>query len=159
MADTARWLYPVRVIAPCPARKAAAIAVLTVPMCLAMTHGGSAGASAPVLEIWEIQGSGPASPYAQQRITTRGNIVTAAAGNGFFMQTPASRSDGDAGTSDGVFVYTGAPPAVAAGDRVDVTGTVQEVHELTESGSSTVVAVTVGGQPPPPAVPFGPSVP
>ena len=44
-------------------------------------------------EIWEIQGSGAASPFVGQVVRTEDNIVTAlaydaAGANGFFIQTP-----------------------------------------------------------------------
>jgi predicted extracellular nuclease len=101
-------------------------------------------------EIWEIQGHGLSSPLLGQRVTTTGNTVTAVAGDGFFMQTPAARTDADPETSDGIFVYTGAAPAVAAGNQVDVTGDVVEYYDLTELGSSQVtIAGTSSGLPAP----------
>jgi predicted extracellular nuclease len=99
--------------------------------------------SAPV-EIWEIQGSGPASPFTGQMIRTEDNIVTALAfgstglANGFFIQTPDARADLSAETSNGILVYTGSVPAVQVGDQVDVTATVSEYFEMTELGSPTV---------------------
>ena len=72
---------------------------------------GSEPPPPPELEIWEIQGDGPATPYDGQVVISRDNVVTALAADGFFMQTPPDRSDGNVDTSDGVFVYTGAAPA------------------------------------------------
>ena len=40
-----------------------------------------------VLEIWEIQGAGQASPYDGSIVTTEENVVTAVGTNGFFIQT------------------------------------------------------------------------
>jgi hypothetical protein len=79
-------------------------------------------------EIFEIQGSGLASPFANQSVTTENNVVTAVSSNGFFMQTPAARSDNNAQTSDGIFVFIppGGTPAVSVGDLVNVTGNVIE---------------------------------
>ena len=88
-------------------------------------------------EIWEIQGSGAASPLASQIVRTDDNIVTgfgfsAGVANGFFIQTPDARADLSAETSNGIFVYTGTPPAVQVGDQVDVTATVAEYFNMTE---------------------------
>lgn len=66
--------------------------------------------------IYEIQGARHISPLAGQLVTTRG-IVTARAFNGFYVQDPAG--DGDAATSDGIFVFGG---VVAVGDDVCLTG-------------------------------------
>ncbi|MBI1761578.1 MAG: putative Ig domain-containing protein [Acidobacteria bacterium] len=83
-------------------------------------------ACTPTHTIAQIQGSGTASPVAAQSVTTSG-IVTGLRSNGFFMQMPAP-GDGNAATSDGIFVFTSsAPPAAAAlGNSVCVSGTVQE---------------------------------
>lgn len=86
----------------------------------------------PIVEIFEIQGSGLASPYANQVVVTNDNIVTALDTNGFFMQTPDARDDGDAMTSNGIFVYTGTPIPVEVGDQIDLTGEVVEYFDLTE---------------------------
>ena len=105
-----------------------------------------------MVEIWELQGAGLASPYSGQTVITEANVVTAVAPTGLFMQTPAARTDGDPQTSDGVFVFTGAAPAVAVGDRVDVTGQVVEFFEFTEIGNGPTVVVTGSGEPLPAAV-------
>jgi predicted extracellular nuclease len=91
------------------------------------------------------------SPYAGQVVATAGNVVTAVGPAGFFIATPPARSDNDPATSDGIYVYQGRPPAVTAGDIVDVTGTVSEYHGMTEIGGGvTVRVVASGGQTPPP---------
>ena len=93
----------------------------------------------PVVEIFEIQGNGLASPYAGQTVETDDNIVTAMGYDGFTIQTPDARADADDDTSNGVFVYTGSPPGVSLFDQVDVTGTVQEYYDQTEiSGPLTI---------------------
>ncbi len=101
-------------------------------------------AGAPALEIWQIQGSGAGSPYAGQTVTTTANVVTAVGPAGFFITTPPERSDHDPATSDGIYVYRGSAPGVAAGDLVDVTGAVSEYHGMTEI-SATVVDVVGSG--------------
>jgi hypothetical protein len=82
---------------------------------------------APLVAIHDIQGSGTTSPYAGQLVRTTG-IVTALRTNGFFVQTPDNDADGDPSTSEGIFVFTSSAPPVAAavGNRVQVSGTVQE---------------------------------
>ncbi len=108
-------------------------------------------------EIFEIQGNGLVSPYVGQTVLTEDNAVTALAPDGFFMQTPAGRSDGDVDTSDGIFVFTAGAPTVAVGDRVDVTGVVAEFFFFTELNSPTVTIVGAGSVPG--AVAFNAAVP
>ena len=96
-------------------------------------------------EIFEIQGAASASPFEGDTVTTENNIVTALATNGFAMQTPAERSDGDANTSDGIFVFTGGVPTVAVGDIVTVTGTVIEFFGFTEFAAGSSVNVVGSG--------------
>ncbi len=116
-------------------------------------------AGAPLVEVFEIQGSGLASPLETQTVKTPNNSVTAIGTDGFFVQTPTDRTDADADTSDGVFVFTGSPvPAVSVGDRVDVTGQVSEFFGFTEiSGAPLVEALPSG--PVPAAVIFDSSRP
>ena len=110
-------------------------------------------------EIYEIQGAGGASPFAGQVVETLDNIVTALGPDGFFMQTPAGRSDGNVDTSDGIFVFTGSAPTVAIGDQVDVTALVQEFFEFTELTGDPAISIDSSGNPLPPAVTFGATVP
>lgn len=113
----------------------------------------------PVLEIYEIQGAGAASPFVGGVVTTNDNIVTALAADGFFLQTPDARADASLDTSNAVFVFTGAAPAVAVGDQVDVTGRVVEFFGLTELGNSPAVTVDSSGNALPAIVSFDSSVP
>ena len=96
----------------------------------------------PVLEIFEIQGSGESSPYDGQSLGSNGNVVTAVGIDGFAMQTPSARSDLDVNTSDGIYVYVGGPPAVEVGDLVDVNGEVREYFGFTEFAVGSTVSVT-----------------
>jgi predicted extracellular nuclease len=109
-------------------------------------------ATGPVFEIFEIQGAGTASPFDGQAVSTLDNVVTALDTNGFFIQTPPERADGDAQTSDGLFVFTGGAPTVAVGDRVDVAGVVDEFFNLTELTGAVAVTVASSGNPLPAAV-------
>lgn len=112
-----------------------------------------------VTPIPAVQGDGAASPVDGDTVTVEG-IVTgdfqdgdadaSADLGGFFLQGEA---DGEAATSDGVFVFDGEHPVtdVAAGDRVRVTGTVTEHFGETQiaaeavrvTGTGTAVPVTL----------------
>ena len=110
--------------------------------------------SSTVKEIFEIQGAGLASPFANQNVITENNVVTALASNGFFMQTPAARSDNNAQTSDGIFVFTGGVPTVQVGDLVNVTSAVIEFFNFTEFSNGPTVTVVSSGSPLPLPVQF-----
>ncbi len=102
-------------------------------------------AAGTVLPVYQVQGAGATSPYANAKLSTEG-VVTAKVGSGFFIQDV--HGDGDPATSDGMFVYMGSTPVSAAvGDLVRVAGTVTEYKpggatrsytELTSVSSVTV---------------------
>jgi uncharacterized protein len=102
--------------------------------------------------IHEIQGAGATTPFLGLDVTTTG-IVTARKTNGFFLQTPDD-GDGNAATSQAVFVFTSSSPAVAVGDAVTARGTASEFFGLTQLESSLPadVAVESGGHALPAAV-------
>lgn len=113
----------------------------------------------PRVSIMDIQGSGHTSPYAGDSVATSG-IVTAVAGNGFYVQDASG--DGDPATSDAVFAYTGSAPTVATGDSVVIAGVVHEYRPGNDRRNLTVTeldhpAVTVAsrGNAPPAAVRVG----
>ena len=91
------------------------------------------------LTIAQIQGNGLLSPHNGKRVVTEGIVTAIKFNNGFFLQ--AANDDGDPATSDAVFVFTSsAPPATAAvGNRVRVTGTVEE---YTPSSNPHQLAIT-----------------
>ena len=91
------------------------------------------------LTIAQIQGNGLLSPHNGKRVVTEGIVTAIKFNNGFFLQ--AANDDGDPSTSDAVFVFTSsAPPATAAvGNRVRVTGTVEE---YTPSSNPHQLAIT-----------------
>ena len=120
--------------------------------------GGGTGTPS-LLEVFEIQGNGLASPYAGQTVTTEANVVTALAADGFFIQTPDSRADADVETSNGIFVFTASTPTVSVGDLVDVTGVVQEFFDSTQLTGSPTITVTATGQSLPAAIALGASNP
>ena len=94
-------------------------------------HSGSTGSvnetriaqAAAVTPIGQIQGRGHIAPFRGRQITTAG-IVTAVDTDGFYLQDPVG--DGDADTSDGIFVFTRRVPAAAVGDALRVRGVVAE---------------------------------
>jgi predicted extracellular nuclease len=73
--------------------------------------------------IHDIQGASHISPLAGKPVETEG-IVTAVAGNSFYFEDPSP--DADVRTSEGLLVFTGGAPTVAAGNEVEVTGLVTE---------------------------------
>jgi len=115
-----------------------------------------------VLTIMDIQGVGHLSDDEGVLVETSG-VTTAVSGNGYWIQDPAG--DGNAMTSDGIFVFTGsggAKPAV--GDAVTVTGTVDEFRpggsggpglNITEITGSPTFETTSSGNPLPVAVLIG----
>ncbi|SBV37761.1 putative extracellular nuclease [uncultured Stenotrophomonas sp.] len=75
--------------------------------------------------IGAVQGGGDRSPHDGERVTIEG-MVTAdlrAGLGGVFVQ---DAGDGDAATSDGLFVRMGAEPAARPGQWLRISGTVQE---------------------------------
>ncbi len=96
-------------------------------------------------ELWQVQSAGDRTPLDGFNITTQQNVVTAVDSNGFFMQTPALRSDGDPRTSDAVFVFTGSAPAVVVGNLVNVTGNAAErfcATQISATGAGNGFSVT-----------------
>lgn len=98
-----------------------------------------------VVPIDQIQGTGTATPYAGQVVTTRG-VVTAAypsgGFDGYYLQTAGTGGDlgSDHAASDGIFIYSPATVAeVAVGDFVEVTGTAGEYFDLSQ------ITVPAGG--------------
>ncbi|MEZ5044703.1 MAG: endonuclease/exonuclease/phosphatase family protein [Saprospiraceae bacterium] len=109
--------------------------------------------AAQALEIWQIQGEGLSSAYKGQRINTVNNVVTARGSNFFFMQCPASRSDNNPSSSDGMMVLTSSSPTVKVGDMVSIEGIIIEENNTTAFSSVNLsVQVTANNQELPPAV-------
>lgn len=95
-----------------------------------------------------MQGSGAASPVVNQTKTIEGRVVGDFQGStglsSFFVQ---DAGDGDAATSDGIFVF-GNTPDVAVGDLVQVTGKVVEFNGLTEISPATSITACGIANPP-----------
>ncbi|MGB3394108.1 MAG: ExeM/NucH family extracellular endonuclease [Stenotrophomonas sp.] len=101
----------------------------------------------PLLAIGAVQGSGERSPHDGERVTIEG-MVTAdlrAGLGGVFVQ---DAGDGDAATSDGLFVRMEPEQNVQPGQWLRITGTVQEQaagkgdSSLTTLQADKVVAIT-----------------
>lgn len=123
---------------PATATKGAVNATVTPPPPPATT----ACATTPTHEIGAVQGAGAATPLAGQTVTVRGVVVGDVPGlSGFYLQDPDG--DGDAATSDGVFVFS--PVAVDLGDAVAVTGQAQEFSGQTQISARTGVQVCADG--------------
>jgi hypothetical protein len=90
------------------------------------------------LAIYTIQGLGHRSEFVGQTVITRG-IVTAVDANGYYLQDAAG--DGDARTSDAVFVFTGSAPGRAVGDAVEVRGTVAEFLPGNNTSNLTITQI------------------
>jgi predicted extracellular nuclease len=92
--------------------------------------------------IYDIQGSGAVAAITEV-VTTQGVVVGDYEGpspalRGFYIQD--STGDGDANTSDGIFVFNGNNDNVNLGDVVRVTGTAGEFQDQTQISSVTSIA-------------------
>lgn len=74
--------------------------------------------------IYQIQGAAHRSPLVGQTVTDVPGIVTAVAADGFYLQDPDG--DGNSATSDAVFVRTAGAPTVTVGNKLAVSGRVNE---------------------------------
>lgn len=103
-----------------------ALGVKNIPVAATDAQARNAAASTSVevlapystVAIGTIQGSGDTTPFFNTAVVTTG-VVTGARSNGYFLQSPAP-GDGDAATSDGIFVFTGVTPTVLRGDLIDL---------------------------------------
>ena len=117
---------------------------------LISTVQGTAG-TAPGSRI----GTDDLSPLLGQTVTVRAVVTAdyqrsddAAQIGGFFLQEEDADADGNALTSEGIYVFDGSNPDVnvSVGDLVEVTGTVGEFFGQTQI-SPTMVAIVASGQP------------
>jgi uncharacterized protein len=95
----------------------------------------------PTTGIYAVQGSGLASPLVGETVSVEGVVVgdfqTSAYLNGFHIQDPMG--DGDASTSDGIFIYAPGSMDVSVGDAVRVRGEVSEFNGMTEITSGKIL--------------------
>ena len=101
--------------------------------------------------IYAVQGSGASRSMAGMELSVEGVVVgdfqnnaTPDNGNlnGFHIQDPVG--DGDAATSDGIFIFAAAAQDVAVGDAVRVRGTVSEFNGLTEITAAEIWVCSIG---------------
>jgi predicted extracellular nuclease len=104
--------------------------------------------------IYTIQGSGTVSPVVGQVRTTEGVVIGDFQGStnlsGFYIQDPSG--DANTATSDGIFVFDGAAPAldVALGDRVRITGSISESFNNTQITPTSLILCSTGNPLPAP---------
>ncbi len=92
----------------------------------------------PFTPIYEIQGSGDASPLDGTAVEVTGTVTGVFPDlGGFYLQD--GPGDGDATTSDGIFVA--AENGVAVGDRAEVRGVVTEFFDETQITDVTAIEV------------------
>lgn len=94
--------------------------------------------------VGAVQGPGAQSPLAGRTATVEGIVVGDMQTGGFRGVYVQDSGDGDATTSDGIFVYAETPD-VSVGDRVRVTGAVSEHFGMTQL-QPTATEVCATGQ-------------
>lgn len=99
--------------------------------------------------ISAIQGSGDTTPVSGQEVTVEaivtGLIMSGSNIVGYFLQEEDADSDGDAATSEGIYVYNyGA--TVSVGDKLRVTGTAGEYSGQTQISSVSNTQVIATGE-------------
>lgn len=102
----------------------------------------AAACEGTVTAVPAIQGSGPSAAITGT-VTTRGVVVGDYEGpspalRGFYLQDPTG--DGDAATSDGIFVFNANLDSVSNGQLVEVTGTAGEFQGQTQITATSVTA-------------------
>jgi len=94
--------------------------------------------------IAEVQGDKNVSAFENQTARLTG-IVTARTRSGFFLQSPDDKTDGNAATSEGIFVYTKSEPGGEAtiGNLISVTGTITEFRPKAEPASLPITELSM----------------
>ncbi|WP_162824639.1 ExeM/NucH family extracellular endonuclease [Saccharospirillum mangrovi] len=99
--------------------------------------------------ISAIQGSGSSSPLIGQSVAIEAIVVAELQGSnemsGFFVQEENADADGDASTSEGLFIYA-STPMVSVGDKVVVNGQVDEYFGLTQLNQIAGIEICASGQ-------------
>ncbi|WP_344292745.1 ExeM/NucH family extracellular endonuclease [Agromyces neolithicus] len=91
-----------------------------------------ADCNASVVTIGSVQGTGPASPVVGASVQVEGVVTGDFQVGGFEGYYLQDAGDGDAATSDGIFVFAPTGLDVAPGDVVHIAGTVNEHFGMTE---------------------------
>ncbi len=105
--------------------------LLSVALAALCACASTPGRAESVLKIGQVQGSGARSPLEGKVVTVQGTVTAdfRAGLNGFFLQ---DEGDGDAATSDALFVSAAAEaalPDVHAGQRWQISGSVVEAGD------------------------------
>lgn len=99
-----------------------------------------------ITKIHTIQGSADTTTMLNQEVTVEAVVTadyTTEGFKGFYIQEEDADADNDAATSEGLFVYcSNSCPALAVGDLVQVTGTVNEYNHLTQIKNPTITTVS-----------------
>lgn len=107
--------------------------------------GGNCGDSYTLISA--IQGSGGTSPLVGSTVSVEGIVVADLQGagqlGGFFLQQADAEADGNAATSEGIYV-SGGTTAVNPGDHVRVTGAVAETYGMTQLAATAVTVCATG---------------
>ncbi len=99
--------------------------------------------SATSARIRDVQGGAHRSPLLGRRVREVFGIVTALRSNGFYVQDPVP-DELDA-TSEGLFVFTNAPPFVVVGDAVELSGSVAEFRPGGSGGANNLSITELTG--------------
>ncbi len=98
--------------------------------------------------VYEIQGNGLSSPIVGTEVAIEAIVVGDFQNNaspdngnlnGFHVQEEDAESDGNAATSDGIFVFAPGSIDVSIGDHIRVRGTVSEFNSMTEIGGVSLL--------------------
>ena len=100
-----------------------------------------AAVTAQAQSIGDLQGSSHTSPFVNSSVSNIAGIVTALDNIGFWMQ---DAGDGNALTSDGIYVFVGSASKPTVGDAVSVNGRVQEFRTAASNLSTTEINATSG---------------
>ncbi|RAW06621.1 hypothetical protein DKQ62_12955 [Halomonas elongata] len=98
--------------------------------------------------ISQVQGAGMVSPLEGEQVTLDAIVTLASQDglNGFFIQEEDADQDGDAQTSEGLFVYAPDATDVAVGDQIRISGTVTQYEGKTELTDISALQVEARGQ-------------
>ena len=95
-------------------------------------------ADSNLVAIGTIQGTKSQSERIGETLSIRAIVTRVVPNNGFYLQEPAGRSDQDAKTSDALWVQAKLAELPDVGDRLLVTGTVQELRAVNRASDSVV---------------------
>ncbi len=100
-----------------------------------------------VRKVYEIQGSGAVSPIVGQTVAIEavvvGDFQSSSGLNGFYVQEAVG--DGNAATSDGIFIFAPNSIDVSVGQTVRLTGTVEENFNQTQLNNISGLSVVGSG--------------